>query len=72
MMQKTKLLVIVVIVFLSLAAFKTAAPAVEASKDCLLGYRAFCSFTPVSTVILAVAAVGTFFATKGIILGKSA
>jgi hypothetical protein len=71
MMQKTRLLVIAVIVFLSLAAFKTASPAVDASKECLLGYRAFCSFTPVSTVILALAAVGTFFATKAIVLGKS-
>jgi hypothetical protein len=72
MMQKQKIALIAVIVILSLAAFKTATPAVDASKACLLGYKAFCSFTPVSTLILAMAAIGTFFATKSIVLGGSA
>jgi hypothetical protein len=71
-MRKLRLVVILVIVFLSIAAIKTAAPAAEASKHCLLGYKAFCSFTPVSTLILAIAAIGTFFATKRIVLGGPA
>jgi hypothetical protein len=71
-MQKTKIVVIAVIVFLSLAAFKTMSPAADASKPCLLGYKAFCSFAPISTLILIAAAAGTFFATKGIIMGGKA
>lgn len=44
-------LLILAIVF-AIAAVKTALPSDTASHECLLGYRAFCSFTPVSTVIL--------------------
>ena len=70
-MQKTRIVIIAVIVILSIAALKTAMPAEEASKACLLGYKALCSFAPISTLILALAAVGTFFATKKIVLGGS-
>ncbi len=33
-------------------AIVTALPESSASKDCLLGYRAHCTFTPISTIIL--------------------
>jgi len=68
-MQKLKIVLVIVIVFLCIAALKTAIPAEEASKACLLGYKAYCSFTPVSTLILALVAVGTYFAAKKTILG---
>lgn len=68
-MQKLKIVLIIVVVFLCIAALKTAIPAEEASKACLLGYKAYCSFTPISTLILALAAVGTYFAAKKTILG---
>ena len=71
-MQKLKIVIIAVIVILSLAAFKTAIPSTEASKQCLLGYKAFCSFTPISTAILIIAAISIFFAKRGVILGGSA
>jgi len=49
-------LLILSIIF-TLAAVKTALPSDTASHECLLGYRAYCTFTPVSTVIcLALAA----------------
>ena len=32
-------------------ALVTALPTGTASKDCLLGYNALCSFTPISTII---------------------
>lgn len=35
-----------------LFALLTLLPRAEASKECLLGYRALCSFTPGSTFIL--------------------
>jgi len=43
---------LIVSIILALAAVKTALPSDTAGHDCLLGYRACCSFTPVSTVIL--------------------
>lgn len=68
-MQALKIVAIAAIVILSLAAVKTAIPNEEASKQCLLGYKAACSFTPISTLILAVAAIGTFFISRNVILG---
>ncbi len=35
----------------TLAALSTIIPQASVSKDCLLGYRAHCSFTPVSTLL---------------------
>lgn len=35
-----------------LLALSTLIPRADASKDCLLGYKAFCTFTPGSTFIL--------------------
>ena len=68
-MQTLKIVAIAVIVILSLAAVKTMIPNEEVSKPCLLGYKAACSFTPISTVILIIAAIGTFVVAKGVILG---
>jgi hypothetical protein len=56
--------IIVIIVILSIAAVKTAIPNAKVSKPCLLGYKAACPFTPISTIILVAAAVGTFFVAK--------
>jgi hypothetical protein len=55
---------IFVMVALSIATIKTAIPNAQASKPCLIGYKAACSFTPISTVILAVAVVVTFLIAK--------
>ena len=45
---------------LGIAAIKTVIPNPNASKLCLLGYRAVCSFTPASTAFLVIAAIATF------------
>jgi hypothetical protein len=68
-MQTLGIVAIVVIFILSIAAVKTAIPNEKASKTCLLGYKAACSFTPVSTIILIIVAIGTFVVAKGVILG---
>ena len=68
-MQALKIVAIAAIVILSLAAVKTVIPNGDVSKPCLLGYKAACSFTPISTVILAVAAIGTFVISRNVILG---
>ena len=68
-MQTLGIVAVVVIVILSIAAVKTVIPNGEASKPCLIGYKAACSFTPISTVILIIAAVVTFVVAKGLILG---
>ena len=52
---KTK--VYIVIVALILSAVKTIIPFPYVSKACMLGYKAGCSFAPISTVMLAVPAV---------------
>lgn len=39
-------------------AIVTAIPESSASKDCLLGYRAHCTFTPISTLILLALSAG--------------
>ena len=49
---KTK--VYIVIVALILSAVKTIIPFPYVSKPCMLGYKAGCSFTPISTIILVV------------------
>jgi energy-converting hydrogenase Eha subunit C len=68
-MNALSIVAIAVIVILSIAAVKTAIPNSNASKPCLLGYKAACSFTPISTVILVLGAVVTFALTKGILVG---
>ena len=49
------LLLILTILF-TLAAISSLLPILPADKDCLLGYKAHCSFTPVSTLICIAAA----------------
>jgi hypothetical protein len=68
-MQALKIVAVAVIVILSLAAVKTVIPNEEASKPCLIGYKAACSFTPISTAILIIAAIGTFVVARNVILG---
>lgn len=53
-----RFLLILTIVF-TVATISTVLPILPASKDSLLGYRAHCSFTPVSTLICIVAAAVT-------------
>jgi hypothetical protein len=67
--QTLTIIGVAVIVILSIAAVKTVIPNEKASKPCLLGYKATCSFTPISTVILIIAAIVTFVVAKGVILG---
>ena len=38
-------------IILTLAALGTLLPQASASKECMLGYAAHCTFTPVSTII---------------------
>ncbi len=64
-----QIVLIVAIAILSIAAVKTVIPNSNASKPCLLGYKAACSFTPISTAILVLTAIITFVAGKGVILG---
>ena len=44
-------LLMVLTIVLTLAGVITLIPSAGASKTCLLGYNALCSFTPISTVI---------------------
>ena len=60
----TRTKVYIVIVALVLSAVKTVIPFPYVSKECMLGYKAGCSFTPISTVILVVAIVITYVAAK--------
>ena len=68
-MQTLGIVAVVVIVILSICAVKTVIPNEEASKPCLLGYKAACSFTPISTAILVIVAIVTFVVAKNVILG---
>jgi hypothetical protein len=67
-MQTLGIVAVLVVVILSIAAVKTVIPNAEASKPCLIDYKAACSFTPISTAILIIAAVVTFVVAKGVIL----
>jgi hypothetical protein len=67
-MQTLRIVAIAVIVIMSIAAVKTVIPSEKAGKPCLLGYKATCSFTPVSTAILIITAISTFVVAKGVIL----
>lgn len=68
-MKKLAIVAIVAIVILSIAAVKTVIPDENVSKACLLGYKAACSFTPISTIILVLGAVFTFVIAKRTVLG---
>jgi hypothetical protein len=60
----TRTKVYIVIAAWVLAAIKTIMPFPYVSKPCLLGYKAGCSFAPISTGILISAAAVTFFVAK--------
>ena len=60
----TRTKVYIVIVAWVLAAIKTIIPFPYVSKPCMLGYKAGCSFAPISTVILIVGAVVTYVVAK--------
>ena len=47
------ILLILAVIF-AVAAILTLLPRPSASKECVLGYHALCTFTPISTGILAV------------------
>ena len=68
-MQTLGIVAVVVIFILSVAAVKTVIPNDEASKPCMIGYKAACSFTPISTIILVLVAVGIFILARNVILG---
>lgn len=68
-MQAQTIIVIAVIAILTIAAVKTVIPNADASKSCLLGYKAACSFTPISTAILIIAAVIVFLVANRLTAG---
>jgi hypothetical protein len=68
-MQVLTIVAVAVIVILSIAAVKTVILDANAGKPCLLGYKATCSFTPISTTILILAAVITLFVITYVIVG---
>ena len=51
--KKSPIHLIFIFVYLILIVF-TLIPRAAASKECILGYKALCSFTPISTAILLV------------------
>jgi hypothetical protein len=63
-MNSQTVAVAVVIFLLVISAVKTVIPNEDVSKVCILGYKATCSFTPISTAILIVAAVIVFVVAK--------
>lgn len=42
---------LILTILFTLAAISTLLPQASVSKSCLLGYKAHCSFTPISTII---------------------
>ncbi len=65
-METKTIIVGLIVVIWCIAAVKTAVPNKAASKPCLLGYRALCSFTPFSTVFLLIGAVATYIVAKNL------
>lgn len=59
---KTKIYIVIVVWIL--AAIKTIIPFPYVSKVCLLGYKAGCSFAPISTVMLLISAGITYVVAK--------
>jgi hypothetical protein len=47
-------------IMMALGAVMTVMPVSYAYKDCLLGYKAHCTFTPISTILCIIAAVITY------------
>ena len=63
-MNALTIVFVFIVVALSIAAIKTVIPDLKASKACLLGYKAACSFTPLSTAVLVLVAISVFIAAK--------
>ncbi len=42
---------LILTILFTLAAISTLVPQASVSKNCMLGYKAHCSFTPISTII---------------------
>ncbi|NPV00470.1 MAG: hypothetical protein HPY53_03710 [Brevinematales bacterium] len=59
--EKTASTLFTIAIILLVLGGLTLIPSPGASKACLLGYKAKCSFTPVSTIILLAAAGVLFF-----------
>ncbi|HSH52857.1 MAG TPA: hypothetical protein VK982_14115 [Bacteroidales bacterium] len=61
-MEKTKVrkkgygLLMGLTIFFTLCTISTLIPVEQASKVCMLGYKAHCSFTPISTLLCAIPA----------------
>jgi hypothetical protein len=68
-MNTLTIVFVIIIIALTIAAIKTVIPNAKASKPCLLGYRAACSFTPVSTIILIVADIAILVIAKKFVIG---
>ena len=51
-------------IFFTLCTLSTLIPAEQASKACMLGYKAHCTFTPVSTILCAIPAAIACFIRK--------
>ena len=63
--MNAKTIIAAVVIFIwAISAIKTVIPNADASKACLIGYKASCSFTPVSTAICIIGAVVTFVVAK--------
>jgi hypothetical protein len=61
----TKTVVAAVVIFIwFICAVKTVIPNADVSKACIIGYKAGCSFTPISTAICIIGAVVTFVVAK--------
>jgi hypothetical protein len=63
--MNTNTIITAVVIFIwIIAAVKTVIPNAEARKACLIGYKATCSFTPISTTICLIGAAVTFAVAK--------
>ncbi|MFX0162668.1 MAG: hypothetical protein ACFE68_04930 [Candidatus Hodarchaeota archaeon] len=51
------LILLAALIAAAVAAVITVIPDSSASKECRLGYKAHCSFTPISTIILIIMAI---------------
>jgi hypothetical protein len=63
--MNTQTIIAAVVIFIwVISAIKTVIPNADASKACLIGYKATCSFTPISTAICLIGAVISFVVAK--------
>ena len=66
--MNNKIVAAVVIFIWIICAIKTVIPNADASKACILGYKAACSFVPVSTTICILGAAVTFVVAKRLMI----